>query len=195
MKKIRTQILASGKHIHLSEEELKELFGPDAELRVKKILGDGIMGQFVSDKKVRLSGPDGEHVLSVLGPLRKQTQVELSYTEARQIGLRPPLSDSGKLEETMGCTLIGPAGTVYLQKGMMVARRHIHMNPDEARENDFHANDIVRVQVEGPRGLIFENCLVGIKSKPGRTVMHIDFDEMNAAGLVGDAWGWILKEE
>lgn len=194
MKQVRTKILASGKHAHLSEEDLKSLFGPDAKLGVVRMLGDGVMGQFLSDKKVILRGQKMNHVLSVVGPTRKQTQVELSYTEARAIGLHPPLGDSGKLKGTMGCTLEGPNGVIELKEGLMVARRHIHMNPQEAKENGFEAGDIVKVKTEGPRGLVFDNCLVELKTKPGETVMHVDYDEMNAAGLEGVGYGIVMKE-
>ena len=187
-------ILASGAHIHLSEADLKSLFGQDAVLNVVKMLGDGVAGQFLSDKKVELRGPKGNRMLSVLGPLRKESQIELSFTEARQLGLRPPISDSGHLDGTMGATLSGPEGTIELPRGVMVARRHIHMNPQEAQEYGFQDKDMVKVRTEGPRGLIFDHCLVRIKEKGGRTVMHVDYDEMNAAGLEGDGCGYAFKD-
>lgn len=186
-------ILASGAHAHLSEQDLKTLFGPDAELGVVKILGDGKAGQFISDKKVEIQGPKGSRKLTVLGPTRKETQVELSYTEARPLGMRPPIGDSGVLEGTMGCTIVGPAGQVELKRGVMVARRHIHMNIAHAEECGFQDKDMVKVRIDGERGLVFDNCLVRVSEK-GRTVMHVDFDEMNAAGLQGEATGFAYKD-
>ena len=194
MEKYKVSILGSGKHVHLCEKDLKILFGQDAVLNPKKMLGDGIMGQFLSDKKVIVQGPKGSAEFSVLGPLRKQSQIEVSYTEGRQLGFRPPLADSGHLEDTDGCTLVGPNGKVELEKGLMVARRHIHMNPTDAKTYGFNEGDLVKVEIEGPRGMVLSNCKVGIKEKEGRSVMHIDFDEMNAAGLTGDAFGWVIKE-
>lgn len=193
MEELKTTILASGGHVHLSEADLKSLFGSDAVLSVKKMLGDGKAGQFISDKKVEIQGPKGSRVLSVLGPLRRETQIELSFTEGRQLGVRPPISDSGYLDGTMGCTLTGPAGSVELTRGLMAARRHIHMNPQEAEAYGFQDKDIVKVRTEGPRGLVFDNCLVRIKEQGGRTVMHVDFDEMNAAGLEGDGHGYVSR--
>ena len=193
MKELKVLVLASGAHAHLSEQDLKALFGPDAVLNVKKMLGDGTSGQFVSDKKVEILGPKGSRMLSVLGPLRKETQIELSYTEARPLGMRPPVADSGKLDGTMGCTLVGPAGRVELEKGVMVARRHIHMKASDANEYGFQDKDMVKVRTEGERGLVFDQCLIRVSEK-GRTVMHVDYDEMNAAGMEGDGSGFAYKD-
>ena len=109
MSELKVLVLASGAHAHLSDDDLETLFGVGAVLNVKKMLGDGTSGQFVSDKKVEVKGPKGSRMLTVLGPTRKGTQIELSYTEARPLGMRPPIADSGKLLGTMGCTLVGPA--------------------------------------------------------------------------------------
>ncbi len=193
MKELKVLVLASGAHAHLSEPDLKTLFGPDAVLNVKKMLGDGTSGQFVSDKKVEIQGPKGSRMLSVLGPLRKETQIELSYTEARPLGMRPPVADSGKLDGTMGCVLVGPAGKVELTRGVMVARRHIHMKASDAEAYGFHDKDMVKVRTENERGLVFDRCLVRVSEK-GRTVMHVDYDEMNAAGMEGDGSGFVYKD-
>ena len=192
MKEMKILILASGAHVHLSEEDLKALFGDDAVLNVKKMLGDGTSGQFVSDKKIEIRGPKGSRTLTVLGPTRKHTQIELSFTEARPLGLRPPISDSGKVAGTLGCTMVGPAGEVELQEGVMAARRHIHMNAQDAREHGIEDGAMVKVKIEGERALVYDNCLVRVSPK-GRTVMHVDYDEMNAAGLEGDACGTIIE--
>lgn len=192
MKELEILILASGAHAHLSEPDLKALFGEDAELNVVRMLGDGKAGQYLSDKKVEVVCEKGSRKLSVLGPCRSESQIELSFTEGRPLGVRPPIADSGKLEGTMPCTLVGPAGKVELDKGMMVARRHIHMNKDDAEAYGFKDKDMVKVRIEGPRAMVFDNCLVRLSS--GRTVMHVDFDEMNAAGLIGDGKGYAFKD-
>lgn len=192
-KELKILILASGAHAHLSDADLKTLFGPNAVLNVQKMLGDGTSGQFVSDKKIEVRGPKGSRMLTVLGPTRSATQVELSFTEARPLGMRPTIADSGKLAGTMGCTIVGPEGDVELSEGVMVARRHIHMNAADAQEYGFRDKDMVKVRTEGPRGLVFDNCLIRVSEK-GRTVMHVDFDEMNAAGLIGDGCGYAFKD-
>lgn len=193
MKGLEILILASGAHAHLSDKDLKTLFGPNAVLNVKKILGDGSAGQYLSDKKIEVHGPKASRVLSVLGPVRSATQIEVSYTEGRDLGVRPPIADSGHLAGTMGCTIAGPAGKVALDEGLMVARRHIHVNAKDAEACGFADKDMVKVRIDGPRGLVLDNCLVRV-SKNGRTVMHIDYDEMNAAGLVGEAHGFAYKD-
>ena len=193
MSELKVLVLASGAHAHLSDDDLETLFGVGAVLNVKKMLGDGTSGQFVSDKKVEVKGPKGSRMLTVLGPTRKGTQIELSYTEARPLGMRPPIAESGKLLGTMGCTLVGPAGEVELTEGVMVARRHIHMNAEDAEKYGFQDKDMVKVRTVGDRGLVFDNCLVRVSEK-GRTVMHVDFDEMNAAGLEGDGLGYAFKD-
>lgn len=192
MSELKVRILASGAHAHLSDADLETLFGPGAQLEVVKILGDGKAGQFLSDKKVKLVCEKGSRMLSVLGPTRKESQIEVSFTEGRPLGVHPPISDSGKLEGTLPCTLVGPAGQVDLPRGLMAARRHIHLNEKDAEGTEFHDKDYVKVRVEGPRALDFDQVLVRIGK--GSTVMHVDFDEMNAAGLVGEGIGHAYKD-
>lgn len=184
-------IKGSGGHCHLSDADLEALFGKGAELGKIRNLGDGRSGQFLSDKKVKMITEKGTRMLTVLGPTRKETQIELSYTEARAMGLRPILTDSGKLEGTDPCTLEGDAGKVELKRGVMVARRHIHLNESEAEASGFKEGDLVKVRIEGERALIFDQVLVHFGK--GGTVMHIDYDEMNAAGLTGDTKGYAFK--
>ncbi len=192
MKEFKITIKASGAHAHLSDADVEALFGEGEVLNNVRFLGDGRSGQYLSDKKVKIVTEKGSRMLSVLGPTRKETQVELSYTEARSLGLRPPVSDSGVLEGTLGCTLVGPVGEITKDRGVMVARRHIHLNEGQAEEAGFADGDYIKVRIEGERALIFDNVLV--RYGKGGTVMHIDFDEMNAAGLQGDAVGYAFKD-
>ncbi len=192
MAEFKVKILASGGHAHLSDADLETLFGKGAKLEKVRDLGDGRSGQYLSDKKVTITLAKGSRTLSVLGPTRKESQVELSFTEARALGARPPIADSGKLEGTMGCKLTGPAGSVDLERGLMVARRHIHLNEGDVEAAGFADKDFVKVRVEGPRAMVMDNVLVRIGK--GGTVMHVDYDEMNAAGLIGEAYGFAFKD-
>lgn len=180
-------VRGSGRHVHLSKADVETLFGPGEELNVKSYLGDGKSGQYLSDKKVTIVGPRGEATASVLGPCRKQSQVELSYTEARPLGLKPPIGDSGKLKGTGACTLRGPAGEIHLDEGVIIARRHIHMTPADIEALNIHDGDFVWVKVEGERELLFGQVLVRVSPESARSVMHVDFDELNAAGLSSEA--------
>lgn len=192
MNEYKILIKASGAHAHLSDADVEALFGEGEVLNNVRFLGDGKSGQYLSDKKVEIVTEKGRRTLSVLGPTRKESQIELSYTEARPLGLRPPVSDSGKLEGTLGCKLVGPKGEIELEKGVMVARRHIHLNEGEAEKAGFADGDYVKVRIEGERALVFDNVLV--RYGKGGTVMHVDFDEMNAAGLLGDSYGYAFKD-
>lgn len=192
MRKFEVVIRASGAHAHLSDGDVEALFGPGAKLNVVKMLGDGKAGQYLSDKKVEILCGGKSRRLSVLGPTRRHAQVELSYTEARALGIRPPIGDSGRLEGTMGCVLAGPAGQVTLAEGVMTPRRHVHLNVEHAKSLGLEDGAFVNVLTEGPRGLVFHMVIVRVGH--GSTVMHVDYDEMNAAGLVGDAKGFILLE-
>lgn len=183
MNTTKVVIRGSGRHVHLSKEDVERLFGPGEELNVKSYLGDGKSGQYLSDKKVTIVGPLGEATASVLGPCRKESQVELSFTEARPLGLKPPIGDSGKLKGTGACTLKGPAGSIDLDHGVIIARRHIHMTPADIETLGIKDGDFVWVKVEGERGLVFGQVLARVSPESARSVMHVDFDELNAAGL------------
>ncbi len=194
MSTTKVVIRGSGRHVHLSQTDVEVLFGPGEVLNVKSYLGDGKSGQYLSDKKVVIVGPKGEASASVLGPCRKESQVELSFTEARPLGLHPPIGDSGKLKGTGACTLRGPAGELDLQQGVIIARRHIHMVPGDLETLGIKDGDFVQVAVEGARALIFDQVLVRISPESSRSVMHLDFDEMNAAGLKPEDEGTVLPK-
>ena len=181
----------SNRHIHLSKEHVEVLFGKGYELTPFKDLSQP--GQFACEERVTVVGPKKElKNVSILGPVRKETQVELSLTDARSIGIAAPVRESGKVEGTPGCKLIGPAGEVELEYGVMLALRHVHLSPAQAEEAGVKDKDIVSVRIEGERGLVFDNVLVRAGSKHEREV-HLDTDEGNAAGCGPDAVAEIIK--
>lgn len=187
----KVKVGISNKHLHLSQEHLEKLFGENAQLTVKKELGQP--GQFAAEECVDIVGPKKTlaHV-RVLGPVRKETQVELALTDARTIGIKAPVRESGKLDGTPGCKLVGPCGEVELDHGVIAAMRHVHLSAAEAEEAGVKDKDIVCLKVEGERGLIFDNVL--IRSGEGHAAeCHLDTDEGNAAGVGNDAIVEIIK--
>lgn len=171
----------SNRHIHLSAEDLETLFGPDYELTPIKDLSQ--TGQFAADEKLTIVTPKNAiQNVRVLGPVRSQTQVEISRTDAFALGLRPPVRDSGSLENSEGITLVGPKGSIHIKEGVIIALRHIHMSPKDAEEFGVKDKDIVSVKAGGERGVIFTNVLVRVRDD-FVLEMHIDTDEANAAGL------------
>lgn len=170
----------SNRHIHISEEDLKLLFGEGYELTHIKDLSQP--GQFACEEKVDIVGPKGVlKGVRILGPVRPETQVEVSMTDAFTLGVKGVIRDSGDLEGTPGVTVVGPEGEVELEKGVMVAGRHIHMHIDEAEEFGLKDKDVVSVKFDGPRGLIFDNVLIRTANNYALE-MHIDMEEGNACG-------------
>jgi len=181
---MKIPIEISARHVHLSKPDLEKLFGSGFELKKYKDLSQP--GQFAAEETVRLVGPRGEvDSVRILGPCRAQTQVEVSETEARQLGVNPPVRDSGNLDGTPGIKLIGPAGEVDLTRGVILALRHIHIDPETAAKLKVKNYDRVKVDTSGMRDLLFENVLVRV-SPDFRLTMHIDTDEANAAGIDSD---------
>ena len=174
----------SNKHLHVSEAHLAALFGAGYKLTVKKELKQP--GQYATEELVDVVGPKGTiKGVRILGPCRKESQVELAQTDARTIGLSLPLRESGVLDGSPGVKLIGPAGEVELEKGAIIALRHIHLSPSQAAEAGLKDKDWVSVKVNSTRPLIFENVL--IRSGDGHfREFHVDTDEGNAAGLKND---------
>ncbi len=175
-------VAISARHVHLRQETIDRLFGPGHQLRVKKWLSQP--GQFAAEETVTVVGPRNriEHV-RILGPARPYDQVEISRTDEFFLGIDAPIRESGKVDNSPGCKLIGPAGSVTLEKGVICAWRHIHMTPEDAIRFGVQDRDIVEVAVGGPdRGLIFGNVLVRI-SPNYRLEMHLDTDEGNAAEI------------
>lgn len=181
----------SARHIHVSEADLETLFGKGCALTPKKDLSQP--GQYACQEKVTVRGPKGELKMSILGPTRKQTQVEISLTDARAIGLTVPIRESGDLDGSAGCLVIGPAGEVALSEGVIAAKRHIHLSVEEAAAFGVADKQIVRVQVDSKeRSIIFGDVVVRVNPNY-RNAMHIDTDESNAAALDGTEKGTILK--
>jgi len=172
----------SNRHVHLSREDLETLFGKGYELTPVKELRQP--GQYAAKETVTIVGPKGaiENV-RVLGPVRKETQVEISRTDAFRLGVRPPVRDSGDLEGTPGIVIIGPNGILVKEKGVIIAKRHIHMHPKDAEYYGVKDKDIVKVIVEnGDRRLIFDDVLIRVR-EDFALEFHVDTDEANAAML------------
>ena len=188
----KVKVGISNKHLHLSQEHLEILFGKGAALTVKKELGQP--GQFAAEETVEIIGPKRSlGQVRVLGPVRKETQVELALTDARGIGIKAPVRESGKLEGTPGCKLVGPCGEIELDHGVIAALRHVHLNPEQAKEAGVVDKEIVMVKVEGERGLVFDNVLVR-SGEAHEAELHFDTDEGNAAGLANDVICEIIKK-
>ena len=182
----------SARHVHLSEADFKILFGENATLTKKKDLSQP--GQYACEERVIVKGTKKDLPgVSILGPFRKESQVELSATDARSIGLGIAVRESGVLDGTPGCTLVGPAGEVTLEKGVVVAKRHIHATVADAKELGVVDKEIVSVKVNTPeRSLIFGDVVVRVNDTYA-LAMHIDTDESNAAGMVPGVMGEIVK--
>ena len=180
----------SARQIHLSQEHVDILFGAGHQLTHKKDLSQP--GQFACEERVTVVGPKKEiKNVSILGPVRKESQVELSATDARSIGLNAPVRESGVLEGSAPCKLVGPAGEVDLEYGVIVAKRHIHITPEDAQAFGVSDKEIVKVKADSEgRSLIFDDVVVRVSASYA-TAMHIDTDEANACG--GATVGEIVK--
>ena len=192
MSEKRIVIEGSGRHIHVTKEVLEALFGAGYELTVKKYLSQP--GEFASESRVDIQGPKGTiRGVGILGPCRPVTQVELSFTDARILGINCPIRESGKIEGSAPCTLVGPAGSVDLPEGAIIAKRHIHLTPEDAELFGVSDQEIVQVKVDGERALIFDEVVCRVSPKYA-SYMHIDYDELNAGGLFGEVTGVICKK-
>lgn len=182
----------SARHIHLCNKALVALFGEGYQLTKKKELSQP--GQFACEERVTIVGSKGEiKNVIVLGPTREHTQVELSLTDARSAGLSAMIRDSGDVEGTMGCTLVGPVGEIKIPCGVIAAKRHIHMTPSDAKEFGICDKQVVSVEINtNERSLIFGDVICRVSEKYA-TAMHIDTDESNAAGCGREVTGTIIK--
>ena len=181
----------SARHIHLTKEAVEALYGKGAELTVKKMLSQP--GQFAcGNEKITLVGPKGNLAVSVLGPERKSNQVELSYTDARALGLAGvPVRESGDTAGTPGLKLVGPAGEITIDEGVIIAKRHIHMTPADAEAFGVKDKQVVKVKINSERTLIFDDVVVRVNPNFA-LAMHIDTDECNAASAFGEVYGEVL---
>ncbi|TAH48277.1 MAG: acetate/propionate family kinase [Betaproteobacteria bacterium] len=179
----------SAHHVHLSQADVDKLFGPGHQLTPQHELSQP--GQYACEEKVHLVGPKGRIAnVRVLGPTRKETQVEIAMTEQFKLGVQPPIRESGNLANTPGITLEGPAGSTTIERGVICAQRHIHMTPEDALRLHVRDKYVVRVRIEGERELIFGDVVVRV-SPSYRLAMHIDTDEGNAANIRTGMVGYI----
>jgi len=182
----------SARHVHLSEEHIKVLFGEGAALTVKKDLSQP--GQFACEERVTLVGPKKSIAnVIILGPARKDTQVEISLTDARTLGVDAPVRESGDIKGSGACKIVGPCGEVEIAEGVIAAKRHIHLTPADAEAFGVADKEIVGVKItsEG-RSTIFGDVVVRVNPNFA-AAMHIDTDESNAACAFGKCYGEIVK--
>lgn len=181
----------SARHVHVSREALDTLFGAGYELTPKKDLSQP--GQFACEERVSVVGPKRElKNVSILGPVRPETQVELSATDARSIGISAPVRESGDISGSAPCKIVGPCGEIEISEGVIIAKRHIHMTPEDAAGYGLSDKQVVKVNIQTPeRSLCFGDVVVRVKPT-FRLAMHIDTDEGNAAGVSGTVYGNIL---
>ena len=181
----------SARHVHVTQEHLEILFGKGYELTVKKMLTQP--GQYAIAERVDVVGPKKTLTgVSILGPVRPATQVELSLTDARSIGVAAPIRESGDIAGTPGCKLVGPCGEVEITEGVIAAKRHIHMTTADAAEMNVKDKDVVSVKIDTEgRSLIFGDVVVRVSDKFA-LAMHIDTDESNAAACGRDVKGEII---
>ena len=179
---------ASGRHVHVTKEQAQTLFGHS--LTPERPLSQP--GQYLAKERLTVIGPKGEFAnVAVLGPERKEAQIEVSLTDARALGLSAPIRPSGDVSGSPGCKLIGPKGAVELSRGVIAAQRHIHMTPEDAKQ--FHVNDkqVVSLKTYTDRPVVFEDVLVRV-SPDFATFAHLDYDEANACGFQKGDLGRIL---
>lgn len=183
----------SARHVHVSREALDILFGEGYELTPKKNLSQP--GQFACEERVTVVGPKKELAgVSILGPVRPETQVELSLTDARSIGIVAPVRESGDIKGSAACKLIGPKGEIEITEGVIAAKRHIHMTPDDAAAFGVKDTQVVKVAVEtNGRSLTFGDVVVRVSPKYA-LAMHIDTDESNAAGIAPGTMGEVIVD-
>ena len=182
----------SARHVHLSREALDTLFGKGYELTAKKELSQP--GQFACEERVAVVGPKGKFPsVSILGPVREASQVELSASDARAIGVSAPVRESGDIKNSAPCTLIGPKGEVLLTEGVLISKRHIHLTPEAAKEFGVSDKQVVSVKIKSDgRSLIFGDVIVRVNPNFS-PAMHIDTDESNAANVKPGLLGEIIK--
>ena len=183
------ELEASGRHVHVTQAQAKTLFGH--ALTPKRPLSQP--GQFLSNERVTVLGPKGEFQnVAVLGPERKEGQVEISLTDSRTLGVTPPIRQSGNIADTPGISLLGPKGRVDLSRGLIIAQRHIHLTPADGEK--FHVTDgqVVKLQTFTCRPCIFDDVVVRIH-KDFASYVHLDYDEANACGFENGNLGRIIQ--
>ncbi len=182
----------SARHVHLSAEHIEVLFGKGATLTHKKDLSQP--GQFACEERVTVVGPKKSipNVI-ILGPARKASQVEISFTDARTLGISAPVRESGDIAGTPGCKLVSALGEVDLTEGVIIAKRHIHMTPEDAQAMGVSDKEVVKVKIDSERTTEFDDVVVRV-SPSFALAMHIDTDEANAACAFGVCNGEVIKK-
>ena len=189
LQNIFIELEASGRHVHVTKEQAMRLFGHG--LTPKRELSQP--GQYLCNERLTVKGPKGEFEnVAVLGPERKEAQVEVSLTDARVLGVTPPIRPSGDTQGSPGVTLIGPNGAITLQKGVIAAQRHIHITPQDAARFGVEDRQIVKLRTFTERPVTFEDVLVRV-SKDFATAAHLDYDEANACGFTDGDLGRIVQ--
>lgn len=190
-KEVFIPVEASGRHVHLSAKDAATLFGEGYEFTKVKDLSQP--GQYACKERVSIVGPKTTiNNVIVLGPVRKETQIEVSSTDALSLGIKAPIRQSGEIVDTPGITIRNGDKEVSVKQGLIVAKRHVHMTPEDAEKFNVKDGEIVKVKVSGERPLIFEDTVIRV-NKNFKTYMHIDYDEANACGYNKDSFGIILK--
>lgn len=178
-------IEVSARHVHLSEGDFRKLFG-EISLEVERVISQP--NQFAAKQQVNLQGPQGVMArVRVVGPFRQKTQVELSISDCRKLGVRPHLALSGALEGSSGISVEGPAGTLILDSGVIVAQAHLHLTPSEARDLKLSHLESVTVTIKGERTVSLHDVIVRSREGVDRSALHIDTDEANAIGSIASA--------
>lgn len=191
---MKVLVETSARHVHLSRKDIDALFGKDYNLSIKRNLSQP--GQFLSNEKINLL-VNGHNIdgISVLGPERDNTQVEISLTDSRKLKLNVPIRESGDILGTPGGILVGPNGSIEIKKGIIVAKRHIHMPLDDALKNGFENGEECNLEIKtNERSVIFSQTIVRVSNK-FNLAAHIDTDESNAAGITSTTFGKITKKK
>ncbi|CAM2750415.1 phosphate propanoyltransferase [Hathewaya histolytica] len=182
---------ASGRHVHLSQEDVEYLFGKGHQLQKKKDLSQP--GQYACEERVTLIGPRGMiQNVAVLGPARGKTQVELSKSDTVILGAKVPVRMSGDTKGSSPIVIATDKAVLRLEEGAIAAKRHIHITPEDAKKFNVEDKEVVKLKVEGERALIFDEVVIRV-SENYSTAAHIDFDEANACGFVNGTRGRIIK--
>lgn len=193
MENLKVLVEVSARHIHVSDKDLETLFGAGYKLTHKKDLSQP--GQFACEERVAVSGPKGAFPgISILGPTRPNTQLEISLSDTRTLGVSAPIRESGDVAGSAGFVVKGPVGEIDLSEGCIVAKRHIHVTPEDAEKYGLCDKEIVMVKIEGTgRALIFDDVVIRVRADFA-TAMHIDVDEANGAKVGGVVYGEVIKK-
>lgn len=188
LERIFIPLEASGRHVHITEEQSQLLFGHS--LTPQRPLSQP--GQYLAQERVTLQGPKGKlYNVAVLGPARKEAQVEISLTDGKALGITPPIRPSGQVSGSPGIVLVGECGTVPIREGVIAAQRHLHLTPETASRFGVKDKQIIKLQTYTDRPLVFEDVLVRVSPDFADSV-HLDFDEANACAMKKGDWGRIL---